>query len=71
MSNPSPASASGANPPRKVAEYNSVAAYQATQGFLSPMAASQFQPGDTLMVIEANGKQWTELWRGNQKVGAF
>jgi hypothetical protein len=62
---------SGASPPRKVAEYDSVAAYRAGQGVLAAAAEQQFQAGDKLIVIEANGKQWTELWRNGQRVGTF
>ena len=62
---------SGASPPRKVAEYDSVPAYRAGQGMLALDAEQQFKPGDKLVVLEANGKQWTELWRDGQRVGAF
>ena len=63
---------SGASPPRKVAEYDSVPAYRAGQGVPIPATLStQFQLGDKLIVLEANGKQWTELWRDGQRVGAF
>ena len=67
----SPQSLSGAQPPRKVAEYDSVAAYRAAQGVLALDAEQQFKPGDKLIVLEANGQQWTELWRGGVKVGTF
>jgi hypothetical protein len=68
----SPAAASGANPPRKVAEYTSVADYQAALGKSVPHdAVSLFQPGDKLLVLEANGVQWTELWRGGVKVATY
>jgi hypothetical protein len=62
----------GANPPRKVAEYTSLADYETAQGNgLHEMLRPQFQPGDRLMVLENNGKQWTELWRGGARVGTF
>ena len=65
----SPLQLSGANPPRKVAEYTSIAAYRAGEGADAPQAmAAQMQPGDTLMVLEANGVRYTELWRNGQKI---
>ena len=60
---------SGANPPRKVAEYDSVAAYRAGEGMDAPrILADQMQLGDKLLVLEANGIRYTELWRNGQKV---
>lgn len=60
---------SGASPPRKVAEYASIAAYRTGEGMDAPQAlATQMQPGDVLMVMLANGVRYTELWRNGQKV---
>ena len=57
----------GSSPPRKVAEYDSVAAYLAGERIDAPQALA-FQAGDKLLVMEANGVRSTELWRNGQKV---